>query len=136
MPNFLLAIRTPRQLVATLSLRSLRVPTESGQAGVRPRMEPCMLALVAGLVLIHTQDGLQFCATAGGLLEVSREQVTLYTPFAALGDAPKAVLAALDRALAEPSGELVARRRLAELEQRIVRELHSQPSAGTRSALG
>ncbi len=135
MDNFLLDIRTPRQLVATLALRSLRVPTESGQAGVRPRMQACLLALVPGLVLLQAEQGLQFCATAGGLLDVGRDVAKLYTPYAVIGDAPDAVLSALDAALALPSGELADRRRLAELEQRILRELHS-PLSGSRGPRG
>ena len=47
----------------------------------------------------------------------------LYTPFAVTGAADADVLAALDRALATPDGELAARRHLDELERRIVREL-------------
>lgn len=130
MSNFFLEIRTPRELVASLSVRGIRVPTESGQAGIRPRMEACMLSLVPGLVLLSADDGLRYCATAGGLLDVMAGRTKLLTPFAVVGDAPDKVLAALDAALTSPSGDLAVRRRLAELEQRIVRELHARPGSG------
>jgi hypothetical protein len=59
----------------------------------------------------------------------------LYTPFAVEGAVDTEVLAALDLALATPDSELSARRRLGELEQRIVQELrHRAPVARARSA--
>ncbi|MCA9631132.1 MAG: hypothetical protein KC766_25895 [Myxococcales bacterium] len=125
MPDFSLEIRTPVERVASLTLIALRVPTETGQAGVRPRMEASLLALVPGLVLLHSSEGVRFCATAGGLLDVASSVAKLYTPYAVLGDEPATVLSALDEALARPTGDLAARRRLAELEQRIVRELRA-----------
>jgi F0F1-type ATP synthase beta subunit len=129
------AIRTPHEVVLKAALRSARVPTETGQVGLRPGGEPMVLAVEPGLVVLRAADGVRFAATAGGLLESAPDRVVLYTPFAALGAGEKEVLGALDRALAAPAGELSARRRLAELEQRIVRELRHRPPVGrVRSA--
>lgn len=117
------AIRTPRGVVLDERLLSARVPAETGQVGLRPREEPLLLGVEPGLVVLRTEGGLRFAATAGGLLESDRERAVLYTPFAASGDTGEGVLAALDRALATPDRELAARRRIAELEKRIAQEV-------------
>jgi len=127
---FDLAIRTPHATVFEDRVRAVRVPTESGQVGLRPRGEPIVLAVEPGLVVMRLADGMRFAATAGGLLESDRKRCTLYTPVAALGDSEAAMLDALERMLSTPGGELVARRQLAELEQRIVRELRRRPPSG------
>lgn len=134
-PSLRLVIRTPREIVFDRAVRAARVPAESGQVGLRPRQEPLVLVVEPGLLVLRVDGGATFAATAGGLLEGSREAAILYTPFAVVGERDEDVLAALDRALAEPEGELVARRRLGELEQRIVQELRTrQPLPRARSA--
>lgn len=128
-----LVIRTPRGAVFDGPVRSVRISTESGQVGLRARQEPLVLAVEPGLLILHKDTGTHFAATAGGLLESAREQSALYTPFAVLGAAGAEVLEALDRALATPDAELAARRRLGEIEQRILRQLrHAPPVARTR----
>jgi F0F1-type ATP synthase epsilon subunit len=130
-----LLIRTPHETVLDAQVRGARVPTETGQVGLRPREEPLVLVVEPGLVILRMDGGVRFAATAGGLLESDRERAMLYTPFAVLGEVEPEVLAALDRALATPDSELSARRRLGELEQRIVQELrHRAPVARARSA--
>lgn len=124
-----LLIRTPHETVLDAQLVAARVPTETGQAGLRPREEPFVLVVEPGLVVLRTESGLRGAATAGGLLESARDRAVLYTPFAVLGDVGKEVLASLDRALSVPDSELDARRRLGELEQRIVQELREHPPA-------
>lgn len=123
-----LVIRTPYEVVLDRGVRSARVPTETGQAGLRPRSEPLLTAVEPGLVLVHGDEGTSFAATAGGLLESGPDRATLLTPFAVVGRRPEEVLAELDRMLATPNGELAARRRLGELEERIVQELRHQPT--------
>ena len=122
-----LVIRTPHETVLDEQVRAARVPTETGQVGLRPRGEPFVLIVEPGLVILRMDDGIRFAATAGGLLDCDREQSVLYTPFAVVGGVGAEVLTALDRAFAMPESELVARRRLAELEQHIVRELRTRP---------
>ena len=64
---------------------------------------------------------------------LSRTRATLYTPFAVVGASADQLTAALDRVLATPDSELAARRRLGELEQRIVNQLKvrsGRPAAG------
>lgn len=116
------AIRTPHEQVLDAAVRSVRVPTESGLVGLRPRQEPLILLVEAGLIVVELDSGRRFAATAGGLLQADRERAVLYTPFAVLGDQAE-VLSALERTLATPDSELGARRRLGELERRIVSEL-------------
>jgi F0F1-type ATP synthase epsilon subunit len=124
-----LVIRTPHAVVLDAPVQAVRVPTETGQVGLRPREEPLMLAVEPGLVVVRTEHGVRFAATAGGLLDGGRERVVLHTPFAVTDEREADVLAALDRALATPDSEIAARRRLGELERRIVHELRTRPSA-------
>jgi F0F1-type ATP synthase epsilon subunit len=132
MPDGLhLLIRTPHDVVLDTTVRSVRVPTDTGLVGLRPRGEPQMLQLEAGLVVIMADGGRRFAATAGGLLESTREQATLYTPFAVVGDDPETVAAALTEAQAAPNSELAARRRLGELEQRVLQEVRER-TTGSR----
>lgn len=123
-------IRTPGETVFDEPVLSARVPTESGQVGLRPRGEPLLLVVEPGLILLRTDRGARFAATAGGLLEGRRERSVLLTPFAVVSDAAEEVLGALDRALEVPDSDLVARRRLGELEQQILRELREHGPAG------
>jgi F0F1-type ATP synthase epsilon subunit len=122
-----LVIRTPHEVVFDRPVGAARVPTESGQVGLRPREEALALVVEPGLLILRDGETFHFAATAGGLLEGDRETATLYTPFAVTGDRGDEVLAALDRALATPDGEIEARRRFGRLEQRIVRELGQRP---------
>ena len=56
-----LMVRTPREVVVELRVSSIRVPTETGQVGVRPRAEPLVLAVEPGLVLVRREDTLSVC---------------------------------------------------------------------------
>ncbi|MCA8960113.1 MAG: hypothetical protein KDC38_06350 [Planctomycetes bacterium] len=121
-----MVIRTPREIVLDMELDGVRVPTETGQIGLRPRQEPLVVSVEPGLVLLHDGDRTRFAATAGGLLEGDRRGVVLYTPFAVVGERQRELADALDRVLSLPDAELDARRRLGELEQRIVRTLRER----------
>jgi F0F1-type ATP synthase epsilon subunit len=133
MPELLqFVIQTPRQVLFAAPLRAARVPTHSGQVGLRPGEEPIALVVEPGLLMLRGESGVRYAASAGGLLETERTRAVFYTPFAVLGDDGTQVLAELERALAAPDSDLSARRRLSELEQRIVHELR-RPTAGTRS---
>jgi F0F1-type ATP synthase epsilon subunit len=123
--RFRLVILTPHDVVLDEEMDSVRVSTETGQVGLRPRGEPLLMAIEPGLVLLRSGDALRFAATAGGLYEGDREHGTVYTPFAVVGDRPEDLLESLDEALATPDSEIAARRRLGELEQRIVEEIRS-----------
>jgi len=121
-------ITTPREVVLDTRVAAMRLPTQTGQVGLRPRQEPILLVVEPGLVVLRSETSLRFAATAGGLLEGDRERAVLYTPFAAVGDEEASLMEALDRVLSTPDGELAARRRLGELEGRIVEELRQRPS--------
>ncbi len=125
-----LSIRTPRAEPFHGGVRALRVPAETGHVGIHPGIEPMVLAVEAGLVVVTTEDQQTlFCASAGGLLTAGRDRCELYTPFAVIGSSDEKMLAELDSMLATPDAELLARRQLSDLEQQILRELH-QPNAG------
>jgi F0F1-type ATP synthase epsilon subunit len=120
-----LVVRTPREVVLERSVSSIRVPTESGQVGVRPRAEPFVLAVEPGLVLLRRDDTLQFVGTAGGLLRCDSASANLMTPLAVAGNDENAVLNALETALAQPSVEMEARATLGRLQSSILRELRA-----------
>jgi F0F1-type ATP synthase epsilon subunit len=118
-----MTIRTPHRVVFDGSVRSVRVPVETGQVGLHPRVEPMVLAVEPGLVILRPDDGDRFVATAGGLLMSEPAHTVLHTPFAAAGSSGQEVLDALERALETPDSDLAARRELEELERHILREL-------------
>lgn len=119
-----LVIRTPHSAVVDSDVDAARVPTRTGQLGLRPRQEPFITVVDSGLVVLEAGAERLFAATAGGLLRAGRSAALLVTPFAVTGADGAEVLAALDEAYAIPDSELVTRRRLSELEQRIVQELN------------
>ena len=124
-----LVVRTPHDLVFDGAVRSARLPAESGWFGLRARGEAFATVVEPGLVVLRADGPIRFVATAGGLLDAGQEQAVLYTPFAVAGVAEADVLSALDRALGAPDAEITARRRLGELERRILQELRR----GTRA---
>jgi F0F1-type ATP synthase epsilon subunit len=117
-------IRTPQDIVLECDLSSVRVPTETGQVGLRPHGEPTVLAVEPGLIMVRQHDMVRFAGTAGGLLHSDGAVAHLLTPMAVIGDALATVLEALDRALAVPSAEQEARALLGRLEKNIILELH------------
>jgi F0F1-type ATP synthase epsilon subunit len=124
-----ITIRTQHAVVFEVDATSLRVPTESGQVGLRPRAEATLLAVEAGLVLVKTGDRTRCIGTVGGLLSCDGATATLLTPLAVVGDDEQTILAALDRALQEPSEEMRARATLGKLEGEIVQELRREQRA-------
>jgi len=120
-------VRTPDELAWRVDALSIRVPTDSGQVGLRPGVEPVVLAVDAGIVLTRTRTGTKFVGTAGGLLRTDGGAVSLLTPLAIVGDAIDALVDELERRLGEPSSEMQARASLGKLEDKILEELHRQP---------
>ena len=111
-----LIVRTPRQVVLDRSVTSLRLPTESGQVGLRHRVEPLVLAVEPGLVVIRTLDEVWFAGTAGGLLRCDGTLATLLTPLAVTGASEGEVIRTLEDALEQPNAELEARATLSRLQ--------------------
>lgn len=122
-------IRTPHGASFEKELDSLRVPTESGQVGLRPRTEPFLSALEPGLIIARTGDTYEYVGTAGGLLTCGGGQVTILTALAVVGSSAAAVLAGLETALAAPNPELEARRTIERLEQGILHEVREGRAA-------
>jgi F0F1-type ATP synthase epsilon subunit len=131
-----LVVRTPREVVVELRVLSVRVPTETGQVGLRARVEPLVLAVEPGLVLVRREDAYQFVGTAGGLLRCDGCIASLLTPLAVSGDDEDAVLNALEEALAQPSVEMEARETLGRLQSSILRELRQGGKEKMRQAEG
>jgi F0F1-type ATP synthase epsilon subunit len=123
--NLKFILRTPREVVLELRVVSIRVPTETGQVGLRPRVEPLVLAVEPGLVVVRRPDTEAFAGTAGGLLRCDGAIASLLTPLAVTGDNEDIVIAALEKALAQPSVEMEARAMLDRLQTNILREVRA-----------
>jgi len=124
-----LVVRTPHEVVFEAAVESLRVPTDSGQVGLRPGAEPTVLPLEPGLVLAESSASLRYLATAGGLLRCDGRRAIVLTPIAVVGGDAASVRRRLDEALAEPSAELALRRAIDRLEAGILRELRGASGA-------
>jgi F0F1-type ATP synthase epsilon subunit len=122
-PGLHLVVRTPRAVVAELDVLSLRVPTHTGQVGIRPGGERLLTPVEPGLALARTAGPPLFLGTAGGLLRSDRRGAVLATPIAFTGEDPGAVLRAIEAALAAPDPELELRRAIGRLEAGMLREL-------------
>ena len=123
-----LMIRTPRELVFAADVVAVRVPTQTGQVGLRPRCEATVLAVEPGLVIVRIGGGVRYAGTAGGLLACDGASAALLTPLAAVGDDLEQVSSDLQKALAEPAEEMEVRRTLGRLETRILQELRAKES--------
>lgn len=124
-------IRTPSAAVVDVGVDAVRIPGATGQFGLRPRAEPMVTEVVAGLVVMRVGGQERYAATAGGLVEVDRTACTIYTPFAVEGAADD-VLEALAEVTEASGSDLAARRQLEVLEQRILHEIRHPPSTGRR----
>ncbi|MBI1310404.1 hypothetical protein GC176_03785 [bacterium] len=121
-------VQTPHDVVLDLAAQSVRVLTETGHVGLRPQMEPALLAVEAGIVNVRTGQGLTFVGSAGGLLTVDGSTATLLTPLAVTGENEQQIVDELQRLLSQPSDELDARAALSRLEGRILSELRDERS--------
>lgn len=129
-----LVVRTPRGEALDARVGSLRVPTDTGQVGLRPRSEAAALVVEPGLVLASGGDGLRFLATSGGLLRCDRREAVLLTPLAVVGESAEAVRARLEEALGTPRLDLELRAVLQRLETGLLRDLRRSTSAAGRGA--
>jgi F0F1-type ATP synthase epsilon subunit len=125
-----LVVRTPEGCVLDERVGSLRVPTDTGQVGLRPRCVPAALVVEPGLVLGEEEAGLRFIATAGGLMRCDGRRAVLLTPLAVLGRSVESVSEELALALGRSSPDLELRTVLQRLEKGILQELRrSTPDA-------
>lgn len=131
-----LVVRTPQGGVLDEPVTSLRVPSDTGQVGLRPRSEAAVLVVEPGLALAATTGGLLFVATAGGLLRCDGDEVVLLTPLAVVGESAEAVRGELEDALGSPSPDLELRGVLQRLETGILQELRRPMSRGAGEPLG
>lgn len=123
-----LVVRTPQGSLIDEPVKSLRLPSDSGQVGLRPRSEQGALVVEPGLALARTPSGLRFVATAGGLLRCDGKEAVLLTPLAVVGESADRVVSQLERLLSTPSPDLELRGVLRRLETGVRRELRSTTS--------
>jgi F0F1-type ATP synthase epsilon subunit len=131
-----LVVRTPRGGVLDERVTSLRVPTDTGQVGLRPRSEAAALVVEPGLALATAGAGLHFVATAGGLLRCDGREAVLLTPLAVVGASAEAVRAELEAALGTLGPDLELRAVLQRLETGILQELRRSKSGDRGGQLG
>lgn len=116
-------IRTPLETIFEGEVYSLRVPTHTGQVGLRPRAEPSVLAVEAGLIVLKSESETKYAGTAGGLLHTNGQSASLLTPLAVVGSNVDSVSQQLETLLSAPSEEMEVRRTLDRLETRILQEM-------------
>jgi len=133
--GFRFVVRTPHGVVFDQGVRSVRLPTISGQVGLRVRMEPCLLTAEPGLILVR-HAATRFMASVGGLVRCDRHQSQLLTPLAVIADARAEVISRLDAALEAPGVDVELRRLLVRLETGILSELRGAPAAARGYAKG
>lgn len=137
--EFQLIIRTPHEVILETSVRSARMPAETGHVGLRPRTESTVLAVEAGVV--HANRVAKgsateiFIGTAGGLLMYDRNTATLLTPLAVVGDNESIIVGQLDELIQRPNSELQARTALSKLEGHILSELRREQNEGVAQKL-
>ena len=131
---FRFIVRTPHETVLDTPATCVRVLTESGHVGIRRHMEPVVLPIEAGLVIVRADGHVTLVGSAGGLLSSDGREATLFTPLGVTGSDPIAIQRALDDALAAPNSELDLRARLGKLEGRILAELRRGPHDGLPGA--
>lgn len=130
-PTLLLRVRTTQGVAFEAPVRSLRVLTDTGQVGLRPRAERTALSVEPGLVLTDGPGGLCFVATAGGLLRCDGHEAVLLTPLAVAGTSAPTVRAELEAALRGASADLELRNVLQRLESGLLHELRrAAPGSG------
>ena len=125
-------IRTPLQEVVRMDVESLRVITETGQVGLRPRMESVVLAVEPGLAILHPVDGILFVGTAGGLLRCDGRMAMLLTAVAVAARDEQAVIAALTSQLEQPTAEMEIRNMINNIQTSILNELKEDRRSGSR----
>jgi len=131
-----LVVRMPNGVALEEGVTSLRVPTDSGQVGLRARSEPAALVVEPGLALAASRRGRLFIATLGGLLQCDGKRAVLLTPLAVFGPDAGAVRADLERALGALRPDLELRAVLQRLETGILQELRGSSAAGGGGSLG
>ena len=132
--SFRFIVRTPHDVVLETPATAVRVLTATGHVGLRQHMEPVVLPIEAGLVLVRADGRVTLVGSAGGLLSFDGREATLFTPLGVVGPDPATIQRALDDALAAPDSELAVRVRLGKLQGRILAELRRGPHDGPHGA--
>jgi len=127
-----LVVRTPQGDVFDEGVTSLRLPTDTGQVGLRPRSEAAVFVVEPGLVLAASAAGIRFIATAGGLLRCDGQEAVLLTPLAVVGENAESVRAELEELVSIPRADLELRAVLQRLETGILKEVRRGASVSGR----
>ena len=136
---FQFIVRTPHEVALDSFVKSVRVLTETGHVGLRPRMEPTVLAVEAGVVharlLAADPHPKMFIGTAGGLLMCDCNAATLLTPLAVVGENEDSIVRQIDDLMQQSTSEFEARATLSKLEGHILSELRREQKEGVAQKL-
>lgn len=127
--TFKFVVQTPHEVIMQSEVGAVRVLTETGHVGLRPRTEPTVLAVEAGLVNVQAAGAKLaelFVGTAGGMLISDNDRVTLLTPLAVVGEDEEAMAEELEQVMNQPNSEMEARAALSRLEGHILSELRRE----------
>ncbi len=124
-------VRTPHAEVLRREVWSLRVPTETGWVGLLPGAEESVLVIEPGLVVARSGGMMSLVGTAGGVLRVEHDAVTLLASVAVAGNDARAVREALDALAGESSAEMELRRHIEALERGILAQSRARAGRGT-----
>jgi len=127
-----LVVRTPQGAVFDERVSSMRLPSDTGQVGLRPRSETAAFVVEPGLLLAVVATRRQFIATAGGLLRCDGHEAVLLTPLAVVGESAELVRAELAALLSIPQADLEFRDVLQRLETGILQEVRRETSVSGR----
>ncbi len=125
--TFRFVVRTPHEVAFDESITSARLLAETGHVGIRARMEPIVMPVETGLLVVRARGAVTFVGSAGGVLASDGRQATLFTPLAVVGNEAATVQQAIDRALADPDSEMAVRATFGKLEGRILTQLRRRP---------
>lgn len=120
-------VRTPHEVAFEAPITTARLRTETGQVGLRGRMEPVVIPVEPGLLILRTRGAVTFVGSVGGVLASDGRQATLFTPLAVVGTEASVVQQAIDRALAEPDSDMAVRVTFGKLEGRVLTQLRRRP---------
>jgi F-type H+-transporting ATPase subunit epsilon len=104
MPNTLrLQIVTPEAIVYSEDVDMVTLPGVEGQIGIYPLHIRLMTQMVPGEMIVHRNGRDEYMAVGGGLVEVTRDRVSILTDMAIAADK-------IDEAKAEEARERAAAR--------------------------
>jgi F-type H+-transporting ATPase subunit epsilon len=86
MSDFFLELVTPEGRVFNAPVDMVELPTLSGELGIYPGHVPLLADVSVGELRIHTQNGTQYYALAGGYVQIFPAFMRIVASFASSGE--------------------------------------------------